>query len=86
MATPNTYTTMSSLPADNPEQPLSDIDWDFSDRPPLPPAVTCYPPSVFDDESWSTPVTPDDGVSSLSKPLVHDRMLLLDTPSDFHIF
>ncbi|KAI8147445.1 kinase-like domain-containing protein [Fennellomyces sp. T-0311] len=85
-ATPNPYTTTTSIPDDTQELPLSDTDWDFSDRSPPPPAVTCHQPSIFDDELWSTPITPEDEVASFSKPLVHDRMLLLDTPSDFHIF
>ncbi|KAI9491817.1 kinase-like domain-containing protein [Zychaea mexicana] len=76
------------------------IDWDFSERSSVGPAqpppssvittTSCYPPSLYDNDSLydyeSTPVTPEDEVASFSKPLVHDRMLLLDTPSDFHIF
>ncbi|KAG2227018.1 hypothetical protein INT45_006425 [Circinella minor] len=59
--------------------------------PPLPPlpTVTCYPPSLYDNDSLCdehVPITPEEETSALSKPFVHDRMLLLNTPSDFHLF
>ena len=83
----------------------NNVDWDFSDRPPSPssltplellssppsqpPTVTCYPPSLYDNDSLCddpAPITPEEVIATLSKPFVHDRMLLLDTPSDFHLF